>query len=109
MDGQEFVGYADKAGVWHFMYSPKEARKWNYTIRSTDPQLDGLTGGFTSTLPAPEQTASPRYPNWWTDDPDPAFAEENQQGAKTVSRWREEYLRDFAERMNRAQSPAPRR
>lgn len=28
-------------------------------------------------------------------------------GAKTVNRWREEFLRDFAERMDRCARPAP--
>ena len=106
VDQQEFTGFADKAGVWRFLFSPKEAKKWEYTIRSTSPELDGQTGGFTSTLPAPKQPASPRYPNWWTDDPDPSAAEGASQGARTVSRWREEFLRDFADRMKRCQSPA---
>jgi hypothetical protein len=104
---QEFPGFADKAGVWHFLYSPKEAKKWDYTIRSTHPKLDGQTGSFTATWPSPKQPASPRYPNWWTDDPDPTAAEGVRQGARTVSRWREEFLRDFAQRMKRCQSPAP--
>jgi hypothetical protein len=106
VDQQQFPGFADKTGVWHFLFSPKEARTWAYTIRSTDPNLDGQTGGFTSTKPAPNQSASSNYPNWWTDDPDPAAAEGVNQGAKTVSRWREEFLRDFAQRMTRCQSPA---
>jgi hypothetical protein len=97
--------------VWHFLYSPKQAKRWDYTIRSTHPPLDGQTGSFTATWPAPAQSAapSPRYPNWWTDDPDPAVAEGVRQGARTVSRWREEFLLDFAQRMKRCQSPAPQR
>jgi hypothetical protein len=105
---QPWEGFADSDGVWHFIYSPKEPGRLSYTIHSTDPRLDGQTGGFTAVLPAPHQPVSPRYPNWWTDDPDPALAEGTRQGAKTINRWREQYLRDFAERMNRCQSPAPR-
>ena len=101
VDQQEFTGFADKAGVWHFLFSPKEPKTWEYRIRSTSPELDGQTGGFTSTLPEPNQPVAPRYPNWWTDDPDPAVAEGASQGARTVNRWREEFLRDFAERMKR--------
>jgi hypothetical protein len=107
VDEQEFPGFADHAGVWHFLFSPKVAKKWAYTIRSTDPRLDGQTGRFTSTLPAVGQPAAPRYPNWWTDDPDPAVAEGDNQGAKTVSRWRAEFLRDFAQRMQRCESAEP--
>jgi hypothetical protein len=108
VDEQEFPGFADKVGVWHFLFSPKEARTWPYTIRSTQPGLDGQAGSFTSEWPAPAQSAqgASRYPNWWTDDPDPAVAEGIWQGAKTVNRWREEYLRDFADRMQRCGSRA---
>jgi hypothetical protein len=105
VDGQEFPGFPDKAGVWHFLYSPKQAKRWDYTIRSSDPGLDGQTGSFTSTWPTPGQPPSPRYPHWWTDDPDPAVAEGVWQGARTVNRWREEYLRDFAQRIKRCQAP----
>lgn len=105
VDKQEFPGFADAAGDWHFLYSPKEAKQWDYTIRSTHAKLDGQTGSFTSTWPAAKQTPSPRYPNWWTDDTDPAVAEGVKQGARTVNRWREDFLRDFAERMKRCQAP----
>ena len=58
--------------------------------------------------PAPElaQHPSAKFPNWWTDDPSPEFAEGPHHGAKTVSRWREEFLRDFAARMDRCKTPA---
>jgi hypothetical protein len=88
--------------------SPKEAKTWSYTIKSNQPAFDGKTGGFTSVLPSPDPVARPsaRYPHWWTDDPDPQFADGPHQGANTVSRWRAEFLRDFAARMKRCQSPA---
>lgn len=79
--------FPDRDDVWHFLYSPREPRRWDYTIRSTEPLLDGRTGSFTATLPAAGQPPAPRYPNWWTDDP--ALAERGQQGVRTVSRWRE--------------------
>jgi len=109
VDKQEFPGFVDDAGMWHFLFSPKVAKTWNYTIKSTHPGLDGQNGGFTSIWPAPAQAGRPssRYPNWWTDDPDPAVAEGVNQGAKTVNRWREDYLRDFAARMLRCKAPAP--
>ena len=103
VDEQEFPGFADNGGVWHFFFSPKEAKTWQYNIRSTHPGLDGQSGGFTSEWPAPGQFTqrASGYPNWWTDDPDPAFSEGIWQGAKTVNRWRADYLRDFAERIRR--------
>jgi hypothetical protein len=108
VDKQEFRGFADGQGVWHFVFSPKLAKTWSYEIKSTHPGLNGKTGGFTSVNPAPELMKKPsaRYPNWWTDDLDPSLSEGIQQGAKTISRWREAFLKDFAERMEWCTAPA---
>ncbi|MBN2411789.1 DUF1593 domain-containing protein [candidate division KSB1 bacterium] len=40
-------------------------------------------------------------PNWFIDNPDPVLQEANYPGAKTVNKWRQDYLRDWAERMKR--------
>ena len=40
-------------------------------------------------------------PNWWIDDPDPALKEGDYPGAKTVNKWRQEYLSDWQKRMDR--------
>lgn len=111
MDNQQFPGFVDAAGGWHFIISPKDAKVWSYTIKSALPELEGRAGGFTSYWPAPEQAARPSacYPNWWTDDPNPACAEGVHQGARTVSKWRENFLRDFAARMERCKAPATKR
>ena len=106
VDDQEFTGFPGTDGAWHFLFSPKSVRKWTYRIASSHPDLDGSTGGFTSILPAAGQKPSPDYPNWWTDNPDPKWREGDQQGAKTINRWREANLRDFAARMLRCQSAA---
>lgn len=109
VEKQEFMGFQAADGAWHFLFSPKDARMFSYRIASNHPGLDGQTGAFTSVLPAPARakTPSPRDPHWWIDDPDPRWRESNEQGAKTVSRWRAEFLRDFAARMKRCQSPQP--
>jgi len=39
--------------------------------------------------------------NWFIDNPDPALQEGKYPGAKTVNKWRQDYLRDWAERMDR--------
>ena len=106
VEDQEFTGFLGNDGAWHFLFSPKSARRWTYRIASNHRSLDGLTGGFTSVLPAAGQKLSPDYPHWWTDNPDPELREGDQQGAKTVNRWREACLRDFAGRMRRCQAPA---
>jgi hypothetical protein len=43
--------------------------------------------------------ATDHGPNYWTDSPDPALKEAKYNGAKTVNKWREAYLRDWQSRM----------
>ena len=109
MDKQEFSGLPGEDGAWHFLLSPKEAKTFSYRIASNHPGLDGISGGFTARNASPERARQPssRYPNWWTDDPDPQVAEGAHQGAKTISRWRADFLDDFAARLQRAVKPAP--
>jgi hypothetical protein len=106
---QKLDGFPDKAGVWHFLFSSRDAKPCSYTIASTITGLDGQTGAVTFYRPTPDLAArpSPQYPNWWTDNPDPALAEGDHQGAKTVNKHRKAFLRDFAARLERCQSPAP--
>jgi hypothetical protein len=108
IENQGIDGHLDGHGVLRFRFSPKDARTWNYRVRSNLTELDGNTGAFTSYRPAPERGRQPsnRYAKWWTDDPSPEASEGPHIGAKTVSQWREAFLRDFAERMDRCQSPA---
>jgi hypothetical protein len=93
-----------------FRFSPRDAKVWPYTIRSDFRALDGQSGRFTAAHPAPERTRriSADHPNWWIDDPDPAAWEGIHPGAKHVNRFRVEFLRDFAERLSRCQTPAAR-
>jgi hypothetical protein len=106
IENQSSTGSVGSDGAMHFRFSPKDAKTYSYTIRSDTPMLDGKAGEFISFRPSPEaaQRPSPRLPNWWTDDPSPEAAEGPHMGAKTVSRWREEFLRDFAMRMDRCKS-----
>jgi hypothetical protein len=41
-------------------------------------------------------------PHYWTDRTDPDAKDRGKPGAKTVNRWREDYLRDWQRRMERA-------
>ena len=108
IENQSLPGTVDAQGVLRFRFSPKEAKEYRYTIRANTPALDGRSGALTSVRPPADAAQHPAadLPNWWTDDPAPALAEGTHLGARTVSRWREEFLRDFAARMRRCQAPA---
>ncbi|MCP5556837.1 MAG: DUF1593 domain-containing protein [Verrucomicrobiaceae bacterium] len=95
--------------VLRFRFSPRDAKVWSYVIESNFSPLDGKSGKFNALPPSIHQTSKPSstHPNWWIDDPDPSAAEGVHPGAKSVSRWREEFLRDFAVRMSRCANPAP--
>jgi hypothetical protein len=107
IENQALIGFVDAARAVRFRFSPKDAKTYSYTIRSTAPELNGRVGEITSFTPPPEDAARPAdaWPNWWTDDPAPALAEGPHLGAKTVSRWREAFLGDFARRMQRCAAP----
>jgi len=109
VENQSLPGHAPGDGTMHFRFCPKAATAYRFKIRSNVPSLDGKTGGITAYIPSPSIAEHPaaKLPNWWTDDPSPEVAEGPHSGAKTVSRWREDYLRDFAARMLRYKSPAP--
>jgi hypothetical protein len=109
IENQKIPGFIDDAGALRFRISPKAAKTWTYTLHSDVSALDGKTGAFTSFLTPPEFAQHPwsRTPHWWTDNPAPEFQHGSQQGAKTVSRWREDFLRDFAARMERCRAPKP--
>ena len=93
--------------VLRFRFSPRDAKVWSYVIKSDFAGLDGQSGKFTAVPPPVERTSKPSavHPNWWIDDPDPAAAEGVHPGAKSVNQWREDFLGDFAERMDRCKSP----
>ena len=109
IENQSLIGEVDGAGAVRFRFCPKDAKTYRYTIRSNAPALDGRTGEITAVMPLPAAalTPDPARPNWWTDDPSPAVAEGVHQGARTVSQWREEFLRDFAQRLERCRTAAP--
>ena len=107
VENQTLVGHAPGDGTMRFRFCPKAATSYRFTINSNVASLDGKKGGVTATLPRNEIALQPssRFPNWWIDDPIPEHAEGEHDGAKSVSRWRVDYLRDFAKRMDRCQAP----
>jgi hypothetical protein len=109
VENQSLIGYTPGDGTMRFRFCPKAAKSYIFALKSNVPALNERTGGVTACTPIPDIASepSPRLPNWWTDDPSPDFAEGEHIGAKTVSRWRQEFLRDFSERMVRCNHSAP--
>jgi hypothetical protein len=103
VENQSLIGHMPGDGTMRFRFCPKAAKVYRFAIRSNVLALNAKTSGITAFAPKPDIALRPssRLPNWWTDDPAPEFAEGEHIGAKTVSRWRQEYLRDFAKRMVR--------
>ena len=73
------------------------------------PALEGRTGEITSVPLSPDSALKPdpAWPNWWTDDPSPDLIEGPHRGARTINQWREQFLRDFADRLERCRIPKP--
>lgn len=106
---QQLRGQVLGDGSLRFRLCPKDAMTYDYTLSCpTLPLLHGLRGQFSA---RPARTAqmkqpSPQWPHWWTDDLDPEQAEQGHVGARSVSRWRQAFLADFARRMARCRRPA---
>ena len=98
----------NEGNVLRFRFSPRDAKVWSNVIKSDLAELDGQSGKFTAVPPPLERTSKPSavHSNWWIDDPAPAAAEGVHPGAKSVNQWREEFLRDFATRMDRCKVSA---
>ena len=107
IENQALVGFVDNNNL-RFRFSPKAARPFLYTIKSTDLTLNGKTGVLTAIPTNPEAASIPdkNLPHWWVDNPTTVFSEGPHIGAKTVSRWRKAYLSDFAKRLQRCQTPS---
>lgn len=106
-DNRITVNSTNDGRTLHFRFSPRDAKIWSYVITSDFAPMNGQSGRFTAVPPPPARTSRPStlHPNWWIDDPAPSAAEGVHAGARSVSQWREDFLRDFALRMLRCQVP----
>ena len=108
VENQKLIGHLADDSTMRFRFCPKAAKRYSFKIESNVSSLDGETGAITASIPPVILAKQPseRLPNWWTDDLAAEVAEGAHSGAKTVSRWREEFLGDFADRMLRCRFPA---
>jgi hypothetical protein len=98
---QLWPGYYLGDGNYGVRYSSKKPEICTYLTASDIPELNGQTGQFVSITPWPGKTTPHDYQlgtNWYTDRPEPELFLGDQQGAKTVSKYREEFLMDWAKR-----------
>jgi hypothetical protein len=105
VDGRIPAVARNDGNVFRFRFSPRDAKVWPYAIESDVRGIGGLSGAFTAAPLTIERThrVSSTHVNWWIDDPDPSAAEGIHPGARSVSMWREAFLRDFAERLRRTE------
>ena len=101
ISNQGWPGYYLGNGIYGVRYSSKKPETGNYKTKSSIPELNGQTGQFVSITPWPGKPGHNDYQlgeNWYGDKPEPEFFLEDQQGAKTVSKFREAFLMDWAKR-----------
>jgi hypothetical protein len=98
---QVWPGYYLGDGMYGVRYSSKQEEICTYITSSAIPELDGQSGQFVSTVPWPGKPNADDYElgeNWYGDRKDPDLFLNKWQGAKTVSKFRKEYLLDWAKR-----------
>ncbi len=102
IDGQRIDGFYEGNGVYKVRFVPKRIGNWDYTLHCDAANLQGQTGEFVSANPWPghEHPENITLNHWWSDRTEPELYLGEYQGARTVSKWREAYLKDWAERLS---------
>ena len=101
ISNQVWQGYYLGEGIYSVRYSSKNPEICTYLTDSEIPELNGQTGQFVSPAPWPGDPAPNDYQlgdHWYGDRPEPEFFYGVQQGARTVSQYRSEFLSDWAKR-----------
>ncbi|MBX3179432.1 MAG: DUF1593 domain-containing protein [Candidatus Hydrogenedentes bacterium] len=70
-----------------------------YLLHGDPADPEGEHWGGAYVRPMPDER-----PNYWRDNPDPALQHKDKPGAVTVSRWREDFLSDWRDRMDRVRA-----
>jgi hypothetical protein len=101
VNNQIWPGYYLGEGNYAVRYSSKKPEKGTYLTTSKIFELDGQTGEYISVTPWPGRTNPNDYilgNNWYSDRPESKLFIEEQQGAKTVAKYREAFMLDWAKR-----------
>ena len=88
-------------GTYAVRYSPKAPAVLTFTTQSNIKELNGLSGTFVVSGAWPGKPTKLGYKlgdHWYSDKQAPELFDGPWQGVKTVSKWRNEVLDDWAER-----------
>lgn len=104
---QQFEGFYMGGGEYRARFVPKETGDFAYVTHSVIPSMNGLAGVICALAEKPESRRidGGRLTSRWSDKSDISLSEGTHRGAKTVSKWRREFLDSFAERLNRCAAP----
>ncbi len=103
VENQKLIGDFQN-GFVRFRFCPKTAKRFDFNVNSNIDSLHGQKGTIQVFRPTSDYTAARPWPeatDWWADDPSTQYLEGPHMGAKTVNRYREQFLEDFAARMRR--------
>lgn len=98
---QKWDGFYLGNGEYAIRYIPKQAESISYTITSGLPGFFSQSGQFVVDNAWPGKSRNSNYPlgaNWYTDKKDPKLFDGIWQGGKTVLKWRNAVLIDWAKR-----------
>ncbi len=98
---QKWPGYYLGNGNYAIRYIPKKAETIHYVFTSEIPELNGLEGTIVVDNHWPGKEGDNDYKlgdNWYTDKSDKDFYDGKIQGGKTILKWRDEILLDWAKR-----------
>lgn len=98
---QKWAGYYLGKGEYGLKYVPKQAEVLNYRFTSAIPEIAFGEGQLVVLNKWPGNLHTTDYklgPDWFTDKAEPELYEGKIQGGKTVSKWRNSVLADWAER-----------
>ena len=101
IDRQTWAGVYLGNGIYAVRYAPKAPATLDYRIVSDIEQLNGATGVFVVDRLWPGKKSADSYEvgaHWYTDRQDRDLFDGAWQGFKTVSKWRNDVLDDWAER-----------
>ncbi len=98
---QKWGGYCLGKGLYGLKYVPKQAEVLSYRFSSDIPGFPSQQGKLVVDNLWPGKNNPTDYElgvNWYTDKADPPLYDGKIQGGKTVSKWRESVLLDWAKR-----------